>query len=69
MALALGNSPGKTLDAYYQGLWMLLPFTMQMTLIIVLSSVLGATPFFKTGDHTSLAAAKTQFQAIALRCW
>ena len=42
-ALALGNSPTKIMDAYYRGLWMLLPFTMQMTLIIVLSSALGAT--------------------------
>jgi short-chain fatty acids transporter len=46
-ALALGNSFTKTMEAYYHGLWMLLPFTMQMTLIIVLSSVLGATTFFK----------------------
>jgi short subunit fatty acids transporter len=66
MALALGNSPGKTLDAYYQGLWMLLPFTVQMTLIIVLSSVLGATPFFKTGITRLSRLPKTQFQAIAL---
>src|SRR5215510_15436511 len=47
VALALGNSLTKTMEAYYQGLWMLLPFTMQMTLIIVLSSVLGSTPFFR----------------------
>src|SRR5215510_2461705 len=46
-ALTLGNSLTKTMEAYYQGLWMLLPFTMQMTLIIVLSSVLGSTPFFR----------------------
>ena len=57
MALAMGNSAGKTMDAYYQGLWMLLPFTMQMTLIIVLSSVLGATPFFRTAI-TRLAVAE-----------
>src|SRR5262245_6862886 len=66
MALAMGNSPSKTLDAYYQGLWMLLPFTMQMTLIIVLSSVLGATPFFKTVITRLSQIPKTQFQAIAL---
>lgn len=47
MALALGNSPAQVLDAYSQGLWSLLAFTMQMTLIITLSSVLGATPFFR----------------------
>jgi short-chain fatty acids transporter len=46
-ALALGNSLSKTMEAYYQGLWMLLPFTMQMTLIITLSSVLASTPLFR----------------------
>lgn len=46
-ALLLGNSIGTAMDAYYRGLWMLLPFTMQMTLILVLSSTLGASPFFK----------------------
>jgi short-chain fatty acids transporter len=66
MALAMGNSAGTTLEAYYQGLWMLLPFTMQMTLIIVLSSVLGATPFFKTAITRLSRLPKTQFQAIAL---
>jgi len=66
MAIALGNSAGKTLDAYYQGLWMLLPFTMQMTLIIVLSSVLGATPFFKSAITRLSRWPKTLFQAIAL---
>ncbi len=47
VALVIGNTVTTTLDAYYRGLWMLLPFTMQMTLILVLSSVLGATPLFK----------------------
>ena len=47
MALALGNSPARVLDAYSRGLWSLLAFTMQMTLIITLSSALGATPFFR----------------------
>lgn len=66
MALAMGNPFTKTLDAYYQGLWMLLPFTMQMTLILVLSSVLGTTPFFKTVITRLSRLPKTQFQAIAL---
>ena len=39
MALALGSPISKVMDAYHQGLWMLLPFTMQMTLILVLSLV------------------------------
>ena len=66
LSLALGNTVTKTLDAYYQGLWMLLPFTMQMTLIIVLSSALGATSFFKTGITRLSRLPKTKFQAIAL---
>ena len=40
VASALGNEPVKILEAYYQGLWMLLPFTMQMTLIITLNRML-----------------------------
>jgi short-chain fatty acids transporter len=47
VALALGNSFAATLDAWYRGLWMLLPFTMQMTLVLVLGSVLGVTPLFR----------------------
>jgi short-chain fatty acids transporter len=66
MALALGNGAAKTLDAYSQGLWMLLPFTMQMTLIIVLSSVLGATPFFKNAITHLSRLPNTQFQSVAL---
>ena len=46
-ALALGTAPGAVVDAYYRGLWMLLPFTMQMTLILVLSAVVSGTPFFR----------------------
>ena len=46
-ALLIGNTFTQTADAYYRGLWMLLPFTMQMTLILVLSSTLAATPFFR----------------------
>jgi short-chain fatty acids transporter len=47
VALLMGNSLGRTMDAYYRGLWMLLQFTAQMTLILVLSSTLGATAVFK----------------------
>ena len=46
-ALAMGSTAAETMGAYYRGLWLLLPFTMQMTLILVLSSSLGASPFFK----------------------
>jgi short-chain fatty acids transporter len=65
-ALALGNPLGKVMDAYYQGLWMLLPFTMQMTLIIVLSSVLGSTPFFRKTIVALSRLPKTTNQAVAL---
>jgi short-chain fatty acids transporter len=47
LALAIGTPLADTVDAYYRGLWSLLAFTMQMTLILVLSLILGATPFFK----------------------
>lgn len=47
LSLGIGTSVPDTLDAYYRGLWNLLAFTMQMTLILVLSLILGATPFFK----------------------
>jgi short-chain fatty acids transporter len=47
LSAVLGDSINASLEAYYKGLWMLLPFTMQMTLIITLSAVLGATPFFR----------------------
>jgi short-chain fatty acids transporter len=47
VALAFGNPPGAIADAYYRGLWMLLPFTMQMTLILVLSAVVSSTPMFR----------------------
>jgi short-chain fatty acids transporter len=46
-AWASGNAPAALADAYYRGLWMLLPFTMQMTLILVLSAVVSASPFFR----------------------
>src|ERR1051326_2402634 len=47
IALAMRNPFSRVLNAYHQGLWMLLPFTMQMTLIIILSAALGSTRFFR----------------------
>src|SRR6188472_3513538 len=46
-ALAIGNPGAAVMDAFYRGLWMLLPFTMQMALILVLSSTLGEAPVFR----------------------
>jgi len=66
IALALGNSLSKTTEAYYQGLWMLLPFTMQMTLIITLSSVLASTPLFRKAVIALSRIPKTANQVVAL---
>jgi short-chain fatty acids transporter len=65
-SLALGNPAGKVVEAYYQGLWMLLPFTMQMTLIIVLSSVLGSTPVFRKSVIALSRIPKTTNQVVAV---
>ncbi len=66
LALALGNPMARVEDAYHQGLWMLLPFTMQMTLIIVLSSALGATPFLRKTIAALARVPKTTSQIVAL---
>ncbi len=65
-ALAFGNPVTTIVDAYYRGLWMLLPFTMQMTLIIVLSSVLGSTPFFRRTVIALSRIPKTTNQVVAI---
>ena len=46
-ALAIGTPGTVVMDAYYRGLWMLLPFTMQMTLIILLGSALSTAPLVR----------------------
>lgn len=67
-ALAIGNSGTAVLDAFYRGLWMLLPFTMQMTLILLLSSALGAAPVFKRAVGLLSRLPRTRGQVIALGC-
>jgi len=64
LALVLRNPAARVLDAYHQGLWMLLPFTMQMTLIIVLSSALGSTRFFRRTIAGLARLPKTRNQVI-----
>jgi short-chain fatty acids transporter len=68
IAVGLGNTPGKVVDAYYRGLWMLLPFTMQMTLVILLSSALALTPFFRRAVATlsTLPSSAGHFVALAV---
>jgi len=65
-ALALGNGVTATADAYYRGLWMLLPFTMQMTLILVLSSVASATPVFRNSVLLLAQLPRNLTQVVAL---
>ena len=67
-ALAIGNSGTAVMDAFYRGLWMLLPFTMQMTLILVLSSTLGAAPVFRGAVARLSRLPRTQGQVFALAC-
>ena len=66
VTLALGNPFERVMDAYHQGLWMLLPFTMQMTLIIVLSSALGATPFLRRGIAALARVPRSTHQVVAV---
>jgi short-chain fatty acids transporter len=66
LAMALGASFTETMDSYYRGLWMLLEFTMQMTLILVLSLILGATPVFKKAVIALSRLPRTQTQVMAL---
>jgi short-chain fatty acids transporter len=66
VALAFANAPIVVMDAYYRGLWMLLPFTMQMTLVIVLSLALGVTPFFRRAIAVLSRLPKTKNQLVAL---
>lgn len=67
-ALAIGNSGTAVMDAFYRGLWMLLPFTMQMALILVLSSTLGAAPVFKSAVARLSRLPRTRGQVYALGC-
>ena len=66
LSLALGATLTTTMDAYYRGLWSLLAFTMQMTLILVLSLILAATPVFKGAILSMSRLPKTQAQVVAL---
>ena len=65
-SLALGNPLQATMDAYYRGLWMMLAFTMQMTLILVLSLTLGATPAFRNVIVRLSKIPRNTFQVVAL---
>lgn len=66
LSLSLGTGVTATMDAYYRGLWMLLQFAMQMTLILVLSLILGATATFKNAVIAVSRMPQTQTQVMVL---
>jgi short-chain fatty acids transporter len=66
IGLSLGNGPAQLVDAYYRGLWMLLPFTMQMALLIILSSALALTPVFRKIVVRLAMLPTSHIQVIAL---
>src|SRR5260370_15268156 len=66
IALVLGSSLWQVMDAYHHGLWMLLSFTMQMTLILVLSLALAATPLFRRAIARLARVPNTRNQFITL---
>lgn len=66
LSLVLGHPLAETVDAYYRGLWNLLAFTMQMTLILVLSLILGATPFFTRAIETASRLPRTRGQVVVV---
>lgn len=66
LALLVGADAAAAMDAYYRGLWSLLQFTMQMTLILVLSLILGATPAFRRIIAAVSRLPRTQVQVVAL---
>jgi short-chain fatty acids transporter len=65
-ATSIGVPASKTTDAFYRGLWMLLAFTMQMTLIITLSSVFGASPVFRKAIMALAKIPSSPFQVTAM---
>lgn len=65
-ALALGDTLTTTVDAWYRGLWMLLPFSMQMTLILALSGVISMTDGFRRFARAVADKPKTLPQVVAL---
>lgn len=65
-ALLAGNPATTVADAGYRGLWMLLPFTMQMTLILVVSCSLGTAPVFLRLLRRIARWPRTEGQVLAL---
>jgi short-chain fatty acids transporter len=64
LSLAIGTPLAAAFDAYYRGLWSLLSFAMQMTLILVVSLVVAASPFFKRIVIAASRLPRTTLQVV-----
>jgi short-chain fatty acids transporter len=65
-AIALGNTVAATVDAFHRGLWMLLAFTLQMTLVLVLSGVVSSTSVFRRAAQRLAALPRSTTQVVLL---
>ena len=65
-ALLLGDAPLKIAEAYYQGFWSLLPFTGQMSFVILMGGALSKTPFFRRLIERLARVPRTANQLITL---
>lgn len=54
------------MDAYYQGFWSLLPFTAQMTFVILLGTALAGTPFFRRAIERLAGWPRNVHELVAL---
>jgi short-chain fatty acids transporter len=66
VALAFGNTVTATVDAFYRGLWMLLAFTLQMALVLVLSAVVSSTPVFRRAAERLADLPRSATQVVLL---
>jgi hypothetical protein len=71
-----GNDVYQILDAWYGGLWGVMPFAMQMALILCTGVALARSPVVRRGlrrlgglPNGQTAAAVTVFLTAAIACW
>jgi short-chain fatty acids transporter len=55
-----------SVDAWYRGLWMLLPFSMQMTLVLLLSGVISTSDGFRRFARAMAGRPTSRLQVIAI---
>ena len=61
-----GDSLLVSVDAWYRGLWMLLPFSMQMTLVLLLSGVISTSDGFRRFTQAMAGRPRTRLQVISV---